>query len=180
MRDWNMIATMAPVPEAENIVLEHLGRFGEFHRSTFKDVCLGRVPDPSLFLDAIHLASEAGEDWTNRLSRIIPIEATFQFTPDTLIDELKMATESFLERMHDGTFYVRVERRGMIGKVSSKEVEQAVADHLYELAEERGLKLHTDFSNPDFIVAAETVGDECGVALLSKELRDIYPFIHPK
>jgi tRNA(Ser,Leu) C12 N-acetylase TAN1 len=180
MREWNVLVTVAPVPESEYIALEALGQFGDFRRSLFKDVCLGHVADTALFLDTIHLAIQADEPWTTTLSRIIPVETTFSFTPETLMEELKRAARPFIDRMQDGTFYVRLERRGLLGKVPSQEVEQAVADFLYGLAAERGIKLHTDFENADYIVVAETVGDECGVALLPKDLRQKYPFVQPK
>ena len=34
-----------------------------------------------------------------------------------------------------------------------------------------------DFKVADYIVAAETVGHECGVALLTRDLRQRYPFV---
>jgi hypothetical protein len=37
--------------------------------------------------------------------------------------------------------------------------------------------MRTAFDHPDFIVAAETVGHDCGVALLPRDLRTRYPFV---
>ncbi len=36
------------------------------------------------------------------------------------------------------------------------------------------------FKNADYIVAAETVGHECGVTLLTRDLRQRYPFVQTR
>jgi hypothetical protein len=41
----------------------------------------------------------------------------------------------------------------------------------------RTAALHTSFSDPDTVLVAETVGEECGVALLQRALRERYPFV---
>jgi hypothetical protein len=40
---------------------------------------------------------------------------------------------------------------------------------------ERGAR--TRFADPDYVLAAETAGAECGVTLLSRVLRERYPFV---
>jgi tRNA(Ser,Leu) C12 N-acetylase TAN1 len=75
---------------------------------------------------------------------------------------------------------VRLERRGHAGEIATPEVERAVADHLFTLAAARGLQLRTDFTDPDYIVVAETLGDECGVALITRAMRTRYPFVHTR
>jgi len=35
----------------------------------------------------------------------------------------------------------------------------------------------TEFADPDFVIAAETLGEECGIALLPRALRERYPFV---
>lgn len=180
MRDWNIIVTTLPVPASENHVLHALRHFGEFSRSTFRDVCIGKTEEPLRLLELISAARSEGKSWANEIARILPVEQVFRFTPDSLIDQLKETTAGFIDRMVSGKFYVRLERRGMLGKINSPEVERAVADHLVDLAECQGKRLNTDFTDPDYIVLAESIGDECGVALLPRALLEKYPFTHPK
>jgi tRNA(Ser,Leu) C12 N-acetylase TAN1 len=150
---------------------------GQFHMTEFKDVCTGYVEDVTNFLEAIRQAEAESEPWTKDLGRVIPVEQTFFFTPETLVEQLKEAVTPYVSRISGGTFHVRLERRGLIGQVISPEVEHSVADHLFALAEKEGRQLMTSFQNADYIVAAETVGHECGVALLTRELRQRYPFV---
>jgi tRNA(Ser,Leu) C12 N-acetylase TAN1 len=180
MKNWNMIVTAVPEPGRQRRLLQTLNRLGEFHPCEFRDVCLGQVEDTAQFLEVILKASQADESWVKNLSRAVPIERTFHFTPESLTEQLKEAVTPFLQCMADGTFHVRLERRGLTGQVMSQQVERDVADHLHALARSQGRQLHTSFENPDYIVAAETIGYECGVTLLSQELRERYPFAHPR
>ena len=140
----------------------------------------GKTENPVRLLEQISFAGSDGNSWANEIARILPVEKIFHFTPASLTGQLKETTAGFIDRMASGRFYVRLERRGMGGKISTPEVERAVADHLVELAEHEGKRLKTDFTDPDYIVLAETIGDECGVALLHRALLEKYPFVHPR
>jgi tRNA(Ser,Leu) C12 N-acetylase TAN1 len=37
--------------------------------------------------------------------------------------------------------------------------------------------MRTEFADPDFVIAAETLGTECGVTLIPRALRERYPFV---
>ncbi len=180
MKNWNVLVTAQPGWGRELHLLRALNLLGEFHPTQFKDVCTGRVEDVTRFLDALLRAREANERWTRDLARVIPVERTFRFAPEDLATQLKQAVAPFAQRMAGGSFHVRLERRGLIGQVTSPEVEREVADHLFALLEDRGKDLHASFREPDYIVAAETLDDECGVALLTREVMERYPFVQAR
>lgn len=180
MKDWNVLVTAQPGAQHTRPLLNGLRQYGEFHRTEFRDVCIGRVTDVTVFLDGVLAASEARAGWTRHLSRVIPVEHTFHFTPETLVTLLKDALTPFAERIDDGTIYVRVERRGLMGRVSSPDVERAVADHVFDIAGRRGKALRASFDDPDYIVVAETIGERCGLAILSRDTRRRYPFVQPR
>jgi tRNA(Ser,Leu) C12 N-acetylase TAN1 len=177
MKDWNVLVTAQPGQQHTRPLLNGLRQYGEFHRTEFRDVCIGRVADVTAFLDGVLAASEAHAGWTRHLSRVIPVEQVFHFTPETLVARLQDAVTPFAERIDAGSLYVRVERRGLMGRVSSAEVERAVADHVFDIAERRGKALRASFDDPDFILVAETVGERCGLAFLTREMRGRYPFV---
>jgi tRNA(Ser,Leu) C12 N-acetylase TAN1 len=102
------------------------------------------------------------------------------FTRETLADLLKEAVAPLVARMTDGSFYVRLERRGFAGKLSSTSIERTVADHAHAVAAARGVRLRTAFADPDFIIAAEMLADECSVSLLPRALRQRYPFVQAR
>lgn len=175
--DWNVIVTVRAGPGHEKAVLDGLKRLGEFHATDFKYVCYGHVADPLTLLEAVATAQQVGEAWTQHLARLLPVERTFAFHAEDFVERLKEAVTPFAARMGTGRFFVRVERRGLMGRVDSQAAERAVADHLIDLVQARGGALRTDFADPDWIVACETLGAEAGVALLDRALRQRYPFL---
>lgn len=175
--DWNVVVTVTAGPGHERRVLDALGTHGHFHATSFRDVCVGRVADVAELLEAIRTAREEGRPWAGFVARVIPAEQVFSFTPDTLADQLKVATAAFVARLADGSFFVRLERRGLHGKLPSPDIERAVGEHVHAAAERAGLRMRTDFTDPDFVIAAETVGTECGVALIPRAMRERYPFV---
>jgi len=182
MEGWNIVITVIPGPDNEPRLLHGLRRLGAFRRSHFKDVLIGHHPmDVAGFLSALKQAREADEAWVRPLARVIPVEHIFRFTADTLAQQFKQWAASVVSRMTGGScFHVRLERRGMEGLVDTPRVEREVADQVFARAEELGKPLSVSFSDPDYIIAAETLGDECGVALLDRELRHRFPFVQPR
>jgi tRNA(Ser,Leu) C12 N-acetylase TAN1 len=175
--DWNVVVTVTAGSGHEHRVLDALRTFGDFRATSFRDVCLGRVADVGALLEAIRTAREAGKPWAAFVARVIPAEQVFSFTPDTLAEQLKEAAAPFVARLADGSFFVRLERRGLQGKLPSPDIERAVGEHVHALAERAGLRMRTDFTDPDFVIAAETVGTQCGVALIPRAMRERYPFV---
>lgn len=180
MREWNVIVTTQPGWRREKALLGALNACGEFHPSPFKDVCTGHVADPAAFLEWLRRAAGAGEPWIADLGRVIPVEVVFRFAPGELTEKLKLAVAPMLPRIAGGSFHFRLERRGMGESVASPGVERIVADHLFSLAEQSGVSLAVSFDDPDAIVCAETLGELCGVALITRALRSRYPFVHVK
>src|SRR3990172_225003 len=125
--DWNVIVTVKTGPGQERDLLGALARFGRFRPTPFRGVCMGRVDDVEAFLAAILKAREAGKPWAERVARVIPVERVFLFAPETLTDQLRQAVAPFVARMSDGSFCVRLERRGLAGRLPSAEIERAVS-----------------------------------------------------
>lgn len=175
MKDWNVLITTQPRRECE--VLSALNRLGVFTRPEFKGVLIGRVVEVGRFLEEIHRAREEHAVWRQYLLRVLPVEQTFLFTLQTFEERLKEAVTPFIQRMVDGTFYVRLERRGYKGQIISPDVERRLGDYVRRVATQQGKTLRVSFPDSDYVVMAETVGSMCGVALLTRELRARYPFV---
>ncbi|WP_218141496.1 THUMP domain-containing protein [Nitrosovibrio tenuis] len=179
MGSWNVIVTVAPGPGRESRLLRQLRRLGYFKPTEFKNVCSGHVEDTAQFLEGLRAARENQEPWLSDLGRVIPVEQTFSFTPETLTGQLKQAMIPLVARMTEGTFHVRLERRGLPGQVMSQEVERQVGEHLQALAEAAGKRLQVSFAHADYVVAVETIGTRCGIALLDRTFRERFPFVLP-
>lgn len=175
--DWNVIITVQPGPHFRRELLGALARFGWFRATPLRDVCIGRVDDRDAFLEALRVARAAGAPWTQRLARVITVDTVFWFTPETFAERLQETVAPLVARIGDGSFCVRIERRGFAGEVKTQEIERVLGEHVHTLAAARGMSLRTAFDDPDVLIAAETLGNECGVALLPRALRQTYPFV---
>ena len=111
------------------------------------------------------------EPWLADLARAIPVEQTFSFTPESLTEQMKQATAPFVGRMTDGTFHVRQAARA---PWASNEPGGGTLCWGTPAGAGRNSRwrLQVSFANPDYIVAAETVGNQCGIALLGRALID--------
>lgn len=177
MRRWNVLVTAHPGPGAVHELLAGLRAFGEFHATAFKYVCAGWVADQAALLDSLLEALQAHVHWAGRLGRVVPLALTFDFTLESLADELKTAVGSLAGGIDGGTYFVRVERRGMAESVHTAELEPLLAEHLCALMEAQGKSLRTSFTDPDYILAVETLDTQCGLALITRDLRRRYPFV---
>jgi len=178
--DWNIVVTVRAGPQHERDALSALARFGRFRPTHFRDVCLGQVRDTAAFLEALRTALEEQPRWADCIARVIPAEQTLSFTPETLLEALKQAMAPLVTRISKGSFCIRLERRGLAGKVRTREIEAALGDHVSELAAAQGTQLQIDLEDPDFVIAAEIVGQECGVSLLPRAMRERYAFVQTR
>lgn len=180
LQDWNVIVTVRPGPQHVHRLLSRLGQEGRFARTPFKDVLVGRVDDLPRFLDSVREGLEAKQAWAALVGRVVPAQSVFTFTPDTLVAKLKESVAPLVAGISGGTFCFRFERRGMAQRLASQEIERAIADHVFALAQARGVTLATRFNDPDYLLVAETLGEQCGVALLARDLRSRYPFVQTR
>jgi hypothetical protein len=62
-------------------------------------------------------------------------------------------------------------------KQDHRQQEEIVADAIVQSMVQRGCTPSVDFQDPDVIITVELVGDECGIGLMTKSLRERYPFV---
>jgi len=172
---WNVIATAKNHEQSH--LIRRLKRFGNFRWSPYHGVLLGCVEDHQRFLEQLHCREESEPGFLYPLARLVPVGRIFPFTLDTLVPLLKAEVQGFLEQMEFDSFYIRVERRGHTNEVRSREIEEEVAGAIFQSLAQRGCAPRVDFRDPDVIVAIEIVGDECGIGLIPKSLRERYPFV---
>jgi tRNA(Ser,Leu) C12 N-acetylase TAN1 len=172
---WNILVTAKELDERH--LARMLKRFGDFRWTRFRGVLVGRVEDVPAFLDQLIRCQEDDPSFLDPLAKLVPVDQTFTFTVETFVEQLKAAVLPYADRIGNGSFYVRLERRGHHGEIHSQQVEQELDRLLIAALSEKGLTPKIDFKDPDWILAIETIGDVCGVGALSRELRARYPFI---
>jgi adenylyl- and sulfurtransferase ThiI len=114
------------------------------------------------------------------LSTATPIQALFPFTLEDLLERLKLEALAFLPAIGEKPFYVRVKRRGHKGEISSQEVEQALDRFLLDELATQGREGRIDFNQPDCILLVELLHNQGGLTLITREMKERYPFIKVK
>jgi tRNA(Ser,Leu) C12 N-acetylase TAN1 len=172
---WNVLATSHE--GRRDALLVALRRLGRFRPGGYRNVVIGLVDDPAALLDAVRDALAADRSLPTALAKLVPIETTLRFDPSDPVPALAAAAEPFLDRLAPGAFFVRVERRGLKGRLHSPTIERELGDRVWRALEARGRAPRVDFADPDAVLLVETLGDEAGLALLPRGLRRDYPFV---
>ncbi len=176
MDEWNVLVTCTMGCRLH--VAKVLRNFGHIKATGYRNVLLGQVESIGDFLDSVKALTAEQPETGRMLGRIIPFDKVFHFTdPKELVTRLTDAVTDYIPRLPGKKFYVRMERRGFRGKISSPEVERAVDDFILETVRETGGEAKVDFEDPDVIIAVEMVSNIVGVSYLTRDLREQYPFV---
>lgn len=177
MWEFNVLVTMAHDGRYRQMLAE-LAPWGEFHKTEFHGVALGKVPDILHFLETIRAQRQERLIAFQDLSRIVPLDKVFTFDPDDFLAKACQAIRPYLPRMSEHRFYVRLERRGYKGQIVSPDVEQALDSFILDELADTGHSGKIDYEAADAVLVLETVGNRCGVGFITREFTERYPFVH--
>jgi len=157
----------------ERELLEQLKALGDFQKTSFRDVIIGKVENLETFLNELEKRS------IFTLSKVVPIEKSFIFSARKVVEDFCNAVKPLLKKIRKGeSFCVRFERRGLKGAFSSQEVAKEVGAFISKALEERdGEKPKVKLKDPNKAVVFETLGKWCGVSIISKEMREKYFYL---
>jgi len=172
---WNILATS--LEGQRDALLVSLRRLGQFRPAGYRNVVAGLVTDREVFLGRVRDALAGDPLLPTALAKIVPVDATLRFEPADPLPTLAGAVEPMLDRLAGGTFFVRCERRGLKGRLHSPTLERDLADRIWRALEERGHTPRVAFQNPDAVLVVETLGDEAGIGVITRALRERYPFV---
>lgn len=175
LSSWNVLATAKDLEQRH--LARRLRRFGDFRWTEYRGVLIGRVEDHLAFFEQLRRHEEDEPGFLYPLSKLVPIERTFSFTLDTFLPLVKEAILPFVDQIGDGPFYVRLERRGHSGELHAQAVEQELGRDVIERLQARGRTPRIDYAHPEAIIAVETIGNECGVGLITRTIHERYPFV---
>jgi tRNA(Ser,Leu) C12 N-acetylase TAN1 len=158
-------------------LLVALRRLGRFRPGGYRNVVVGSVEDRDAFLDRVAEGLARDPLLPTALARLLPIDHTLRFTLETALDDLVAVAGPLVDRLDGDAFFVRVERRGLKGRLHTPTLERDLADRVWRMLEERGRTPRVDFRDPDGVLVVETLGDQAGMVLLPRALRARYPFV---
>lgn len=174
--DWNVIVSVHE--HCYQAARRLLQRFGTVERTDYYNVLALKVDDVRGFLEALRQTAEAEPAAVSCLARVVPVTRTFSFqTPDEFETRAKEAAAEFAAELAGRKFYVRMHRRGFRAALSSQQEEQFLDRFLLEFLQQRGSPGRIAFSDPDAVVAVETVGSWAGLSLWKREELQRYPFL---
>jgi tRNA(Ser,Leu) C12 N-acetylase TAN1 len=177
VKDWNVVVTSHMWQDKR--LLRELAGLGEFRPSGFTAVILGLVPEVGEFLEALKTLWEKSPFLPEYLSSVVPIRTVFPFTVEDLRERLQAELHALAPELAGKAFYVRLKRRGHKGEFSSQELEQALDQFLKdEFCSRLGCRI--DFQAPDLILVVEAIHNQCGLGLVTREMKERYPFIKIK
>jgi tRNA(Ser,Leu) C12 N-acetylase TAN1 len=177
MWHFNLVVTLAADGRFRQL-LEELSHYGDFRRTEFFGVILGQVADPAEFLERVREKRARQLVAFQDLGRAVPLESCFTFKPETFQEQVREALAPYATQLAGRRFYVRLERRGLKGRIISPEAERDLDAFLVRMVRKGGGSAEVSFDDPDTVLAVETIGERCGIGLLTRELRERYAFTH--
>ena len=175
MSHWNVLATS--LEGRRDALLMALRRLGKFRRGGYRNVVVGLVESLEEFLLRVHEGLAADALLPTTLARMVPIELTVRIEAPSAVDTIAAAVEPLVDRLAGGSFFVRLERRGLKGRLHTPTVERELGDRVWRALEARGHTPRVDFKDPDAVLVVETIGDEAGIGIVTRALRAQHPFV---
>jgi tRNA(Ser,Leu) C12 N-acetylase TAN1 len=174
---FNVVVTLASNGRFRHL-LQELAPHGEFRKTEFLGVIIGSVENPMTFLDSILEKRQKQLIAFQDLGRVVPLDRVFVFHLDEFAEKAKAAVLPYVDELAGKRYYVRLERRGLKGQIISPEVERELDAFIEQTLVMPGREpARVDFEHPEAVVVVETIGDRCGVGLLTREMLDRYDFV---
>jgi tRNA(Ser,Leu) C12 N-acetylase TAN1 len=175
MPPWNVLATS--LEGRRDALLIALRKLGKFRRGGYRNVIVGRVEDVPAFLAAVREVLSSEPLLPTALAKVVPVETIVRFDPMNAAATFATAAEPLLDRLAGGTFFVRLERRGMKGRLHTPTLERDLGDRVWKALEARGHAPRVEFRDPDAVLVVETVGEEAGIGVITRAMRAEFPFV---
>lgn len=177
MKDWNVVVTVSD-RFARFHARRGLMKFGEVERTEFHNVLVMRVDDIVELMASLSEMMRRDMSLINDISRLMPAQKTFDFeTREEFDQKAGAAILGWADRMAGKTFHIRLHRRGRGEQLSSLEEEKVLDTVLLDKLAAIGAPGRIDFSDPDYVIDIETVGNRAGLSLWMREDLRRYPFL---
>lgn len=174
-REWNVVATVREREFAR--ALQILRKEGRVGLTRFHNVLVVEADDARALLE--HLEARAATDPHVRasLARVLPIDHAFACSSFEELDARARAVLVELAPSLAGkSFHARLHHRGLRG--ASSRFEEQVLNALVVALTKSASPARVDFTDPDVIIAIETVGGRAGVSSWTRDDRRRFPLLH--
>ena len=164
MKDWNAIVCV--YQESFRRALRALQEFGSVERSPFYNVLVMKVEDPAALLKAIEERAKEHPALYDAISRIAPAMLGFDFdSADDFLEKAKSIVIEWAPQLAWNSFHVRFHRRGAACDLPTPDVERSLDNALLETLRGVGTPGSVSFSDPDAVIAIDTIDNRAGMGL---------------
>jgi tRNA(Ser,Leu) C12 N-acetylase TAN1 len=176
--EWNVVITV--YQDGFRQALDALRQLGPVERSPYHNVLIMQVDDPMSLLQAVERQTEETPALYDAISRVAPASRCFAYqSAEDFKDQAGAIVRESAAQLAGGSFYCRLHRRGDRHELRSPDVEKFLDDEILSATEEAGRPARMSFSDPDAVVAVDTVDHRAGISLWSRDQLARHPLLRP-
>jgi tRNA(Ser,Leu) C12 N-acetylase TAN1 len=168
VKDWNVVISV--YQDGFRRALRALKEFGPVERSPYHNVLVMRLEDPTALLAAIERKTEEDTALYDAISRVAPAMRTVEFhSAEEFSEKIKPILLAWLPRLTGSSFHVRLHRRGDRHDLRTPDAERLFDDLLLDATAAAGAPCKISFTDPDAVIAIDTVDDRAGIGLWTRD-----------
>lgn len=180
MFDWNVVVSLRGTGSFK-AARRYLKSVARVDTTDYYNVLALKADDLELFLEAVKRDVALNPELGPALARVVPVSRTFVFqNPAEFEAQARQTAATFAPQLAGTAFYVRMHRRGFRGTLVSPEQERALDRLLAGYLAAVGTPGTVRFDDPDAVLVIETLGQWAGFGLITRALRERYPFVNPE
>ncbi len=177
MKEWNVVVTVYDGGYAKAQQL--LEQFGPVSKTAFYNILLMHVADGRQLLESLSELAAREPASISPLARVMPVMSRYTFQTATEFEtKARQTVSNWLPALAGKGFHLRMHRRGFKGKLSSMDEERFLDQYLLDALQLAGTPGHIIFTNPDAVIALETIGPQAGLSLWTSVDLERYPLLH--
>ena len=168
MKDWNVVISVYQAGFRRT--LRALKEFGPVERSPYYNVLVMKADNPTALLETIEQRTEENTALYDAISRVAPATRTVEFhSVEEFTERLKAILLEWLPRLTGISLHVRLHRRGDRHDLRTLDAERLLDDMLLDATAAAGAPCRISFTDPDAVIAIDTVDDRAGIGLWTRE-----------
>lgn len=176
MTKWNIVITIQE--HFFQQAWQCLKPFGLLAKTDFYNVLVMQTVDTQQTLQQLQKKLTADAVLQTAISRVMPVTHGFTFqSAEQFETQARAVVETLLPKVANKTFHVRMHRRGFKGRLSTIEEEKFLDTFILDQLKQSGSPCKINFDNPDVIIAVETVAQQAGISIWSREDIERYPIL---
>lgn len=177
MLEWNVVVSVQE--HGFKAARQLLHEYGRTAATDYFNVLAMQVDDVPRFLEQMRLLTEMQVPALAAIARVVPVTERFLFqSVEEFEAQAREVAAKWLPELAGRHFYVRMRRRGFKGRISSQEEERFLDEFILGELEKTGQPpAKVDFSAAERVIAVETLGQQAGMSLWTREQLERFPFL---